>query len=205
MGFLEAVQKHRSEALILLIGLFLFGCVQPPTIPQNGTNVTVLREPTNPIETLALCTASPELRYACNVDSDCTCNEVGLFIGNKIYYNYCADKTAQGEDFCGGFRNPTIACVEKVCTNAFPRANWTFENCDNLTTEETRIVCKRELSIWIAQTAENEDFCNSMNAEASFNRTNCGDIFYRGKAYQTENATWCEKISDAYERGRCNP
>ncbi len=204
MGFLEAIQKRRNEALLLVIGLLLFGCVQPPTTSQNNSNITVLREPGNPIEVLALCSASPELRYACNVDAECICEDAGDF--NKIYYNYCADKNVIVSDSCGGVGGPRpVACVDHVCTLSYPQPGWMFEQCDELTSEETRIVCKNELAFDKSETEQSEDFCELVKPESDFNRTDCEDIFFRVKAYSTGNSTWCEKISGEYEKRTCNP
>lgn len=38
---------------------------------------------------------------ACQSDADCLCTEVnGCFMGNRTYYNACADKSIGCDDFC---------------------------------------------------------------------------------------------------------
>ncbi|MBP7885320.1 hypothetical protein KAZ93_04160 [Patescibacteria group bacterium] len=50
-------------------------------------------------ETALFCKESDPL--SCQTDADCLCTEVnGCFMGNRTYYNTCADKSIGCDDFC---------------------------------------------------------------------------------------------------------
>ncbi len=203
------LSSGRSIKLALLLGisLVLFGCLQQPLVnsPNFTSTVFVPKAPENPLDTIALCFVPEESRYACNVDEDCICENAGVFVGNKFYYEHCADKSKFASDHCGGFGPLPVACISHSCTTSYPPANWTFENCDGLSSERTKTLCKRELVRFMANQYTDETFCNLMKPERLFNQTQCKDLFFDTKAYADKNSTWCERIVDPYERRTCNP
>lgn len=56
----------------------------------------------------------------CENDNDCICIEdAGCFLGNKNYYEKCADKTGLCMDFCTGWGQPPVKCINNQCTNSY--------------------------------------------------------------------------------------
>lgn len=72
-------------------------------------------------ETQAYRECMREVRYSCNMDSDCVCGGIDMltgecFIGNVEYYKKYVNKTKICPDFCAGIMgNLETRCIENKC------------------------------------------------------------------------------------------
>ena len=60
----------------------------------------------------------------CESDSDCICADAeseypGCFLGSKNYYEKCINKTDICMDFCTGWGQPPVKCINNQCTISY--------------------------------------------------------------------------------------
>ncbi|MFC2143292.1 hypothetical protein ACFLQN_02745 [Candidatus Aenigmatarchaeota archaeon] len=56
----------------------------------------------------------------CKTDQECICIEHdGCFMGNKNYYEKCEDKTFACLDFCHGWGQKPVKCINNKCENIY--------------------------------------------------------------------------------------
>lgn len=117
--------------LVLGIMLMLTGCTE---FSLNSLGRPTPNLPKNFFEIRSFCKNAVLNRTACSIDEDCVCSELGPFMGNRHYYEFCVDKNRRMDylvDWCGGPGKKPPACINNQCTNQYPLKEKTTSNSAN--------------------------------------------------------------------------
>lgn len=116
---ISPTRRRRTVIILLLVLVVAGGLVWGQMRPK------VSCEPANPL--------------ACVKDTDCLCvDNAGCFLGSQDYYRDCVgDKTGVCFDFCGGWGQPPVRCIDNRCSNSYhlqaaddEKLCWQDEDCE---------------------------------------------------------------------------
>ena len=92
--------------ILIAVAIVIVFINQKKTYPESSNTENIICDVTD--------------QKLCKTDQDCICIEhAGCFMGNKNYYEKCVDKTGGCFDFCVGWGQKPVKCINNKCSISY--------------------------------------------------------------------------------------